>query len=79
MLILTLLINTLYSYLILAKDNFICLQCHTQIEFFPKLIIRVRHNGSIDALMKTLETIEHAQIDFFILIIRIPHDSLIEV
>ena len=29
--------------------------------------------------MKTLETIEHAQIEFFILIITVPHVSLIDV
>ena len=38
-----------------------------------KLIIRVPHNGFFDASVKTLEAIEHIQIDFFILIIRVPH------
>ena len=43
------------------------------------LIIRLPHKGSFDAQMKTLETIEHAQIELFILIIRVPHVSLIDV
>ena len=55
---------------------FACSSIHTQIEFFLKLIIRVLHNGLFDAWMKTLETIEHAQIKFFILIIRVPHDII---
>ena len=50
-----------------------------QIEFFSKLIIKVSHNGSFDAKMKTLETIEHAQIECFILIIRVPYVSSIDV
>ena len=44
------------------------------------LIIRVPPNStSFDALMKIFETIEHAQIEFFILIIRVPHIRLIDV
>ena len=39
----------------------------------------VPHNGLFDAQMRTLETIEHAQIEFFILIIRVPHISAIDV
>ena len=39
------------------------------------LIIRVPHKGLFDAQMKTIETIEHVQIEFFILIIRVPHFS----
>ena len=77
--ILKLLMHILYSYLILAKDFFICLQQHVQIEFFPKLIVKVPHNGSFDAQMKTPETIEHAQTELFILIIRIPHVSSTDV
>ena len=50
-----------------------------QVEFFPKLIISVLHNDLFDASMKTLETIEHAQIEFFILIIRAPHVRSIDV
>ena len=50
---------------------------HTNSVFFPKLIIRVPHNGLFDAEMKTLETIENAQVEFFfILIIRVPHDII---
>ena len=60
--------------MILARDVFIGL-----LEFFPKLIIRVPHNGSFDAQIKTLETIEQAKIEFFILIVRVPHVSLIDV
>ena len=74
-----LLIHILYSYLILAKHVFICLQRHAQIKFFPKLTIRVPHNGLFDAQMKILETIEHAQIEFFIMIIIAPHVSSIDV
>ena len=48
-------------------------------EFFHKLIIRVPHNGLFDASMKTLETIDRAQIEFFVLIIRVPHVSSIDV
>ena len=59
--------------MVLAKDVFIWLQWHPQIEFFPMLIIRVPHNGLFDAQIKTRETIEHAQIEFFIFIIRILH------
>ena len=29
-----------------------------------------------DGQMKTLETIEHAQVEFFILIIRVAHDII---
>ena len=43
------------------------------------MIFRVPHNGSFDASMKPLETIEHAQIEFFILIIRAPHVRSIDV
>ena len=43
------------------------------------LIDRIPHNGLFAAKMKTLEAIEHAQIDFFILIIRVPHASSIDV
>ena len=50
-----------------------------QVEFFPKLIISVLHNDLFDTSMKTLETIKHAQIEFFILIIRAPHISSIGV
>ena len=49
------------------------------MSFFPKLIIKVPHNGSFDAKMKTLETFEDAQTEFFILIIRVPHVSSIDV
>ena len=45
---LILLAHVLYFYLILAKDAFICLELHAQIEFFPKLIIRVPHNVLFD-------------------------------
>ena len=69
---LKLLIHILYSFLILAKDVFMWLQWHAQIEFFLKLIIRVR-NGLFDAQMKPLKLIEHVQIEFFILIIRVSH------
>ena len=44
-----LLTHILYSCLILQNDVFIWLQKHAQIEFFPKLIIKVPHNGSFDA------------------------------
>ena len=50
-----------------------------KLSFFPKLIIKVPHNGSFDAEMKTPETIEHAKIEFFILIIKVPHVSSIDV
>ena len=63
--------------MIFAKGVFICLQQHAQL--FPKLIIRVPHNGLFDTYKKTLETIEHAQIEFFILIIRVSHVSSINV
>ena len=43
-----------------------------KMSFFPKLIIKVSHNGSFDALIKILETTEHAQIELFILIISVP-------
>ena len=67
---LILLIDILYSYLILAKDVFISLQ-HAKI---LKLIISVPHNGSFEAQIKTLVTTEHAKIEvFFILTIRVPH------
>ena len=46
-----------------------------QIEFFPKLSIMVPDNDLFDAQMKTLETIEHAQIEVLILIIGVPHVS----
>ena len=36
-------------------------------------------NGLFDASMKTLETIEHAEIKFFILIISVPHVSSTDV
>ena len=49
LLTLKLLTHILYSCLILQKDVFIWLQKHAQIEFFPKLIIKVAHNGSFDA------------------------------
>ena len=52
---------------------------HAQIEFFPKLVIRVPHNGLFNAQMKTLETIVHAEFEFFISILRVPHVSSIEV
>ena len=43
---------------------------------FPKLITRVSHNGTFDALIETLETMSmHAQIEYFILTIRTPHDG----
>ena len=42
------------------------------------MIIRVPHNGLIDAKAKTLETVEHAQIELFILIIKVPHVSSID-
>ena len=41
--------------------------------------MKTPHNGLFDAEMKTLETIEHAQIELFILIIRLPHVSSIDV
>ena len=69
----------MYSYLILAKDVFICLQKYAQNEFFPKLIIKVSHIGSFDALIKILETTVHAQIELFILIISVPTVSSIDV
>ena len=58
---------------------FACSGMH-KLSFFPMLIIRVPPNStSFDALMKIFETIEHAQIEFFILIIRVPHIRLIDV
>ena len=48
-------------------------------KFFPKLIIKVPHNGSFDAQIKTLETIEPVQIEYFILIIRVLDVSSIDV
>ena len=50
-----------------------------KMSFFPKLIIKVSHNGSFDALIKILETTEHAQIELFILIISVPTVSSIDV
>ena len=35
----------------------------------------VPRNGLFDAQMKTFENIEHAQTEFFIFIIRVPHDT----
>ena len=47
--------------------------------FFPKLIIKVPHNGLFDAKIKTLEAIKHAEMELFILIIRVPHVSSTDV
>ena len=60
---LKLLIHILYSFLILAKDVFMWLQWHAQIEFFLKLIIRVR-NGLFDAQMKPLKLLSMYKLSF---------------
>ena len=39
----------------------------------------VPHNGSFDAWIETVETTEHAEIEFFILTIRVPQDSSFDV
>ena len=54
--------NTYFVFLFdSAKDVFICLRWHAQIQLFPKLFIRV-----------------HAQIEFCIFIIRVPHVTSID-
>ena len=39
-------------------------------------MIRVSHNGLFDVQMKILEIIDHAQVEFFILIIKVPYDII---
>ena len=68
--ILKLLIHILYSYLILANDVFICSSVH-KLSFFLSWLSGYHIMAFLLHKWKPLKTNEQAQIEFFLLIIRI--------